>query len=471
MRLFLLVYARGPVTAFPAQAHSERPSAVIVNSPALILDVLLTPIDTCLVEIARRDCNSEPNHRLQLLTKPSGDTLDDSALPSPADEEPCESHYLKAKEAYSGILENIGCICRVLLSLNLDSCCVVPPDGSLRFKRSTGSMRKGLLTGTSMPSSAPSLCKSQEGIDGSKKPCCSEASTAGQETSPPPGLKFTGARKVSCFSGPSNSRIDRYRGSSAPSLDGSYKASADAWATYAAAPDDLSLKGGFCSSKEMTGGYCADNFGSAIPLPTPGDCSRKKCCSDTTSKPTTGQTTTEAHGDPLDSCYAKEYSTGADGDAIDSYCTSDPHSQLGTLAGGKGTRYTPVTGVNEFDLEKGDFPVEHVVLSVQGMTCTRCEKKLYKSLDMMAEISNIKTSLLLAQAEFDLSRTSATIDTLDTIKAIEKMTGFTCTTMTQSGHELDLIVDGLASEFAARDLPFRVSDIAVLDTHTIRVTY
>jgi Cu2+-exporting ATPase len=64
------------------------------------------------------------------------------------------------------------------------------------------------------------------------------------------------------------------------------------------------------------------------------------------------------------------------------------------------------------------------------MTCTGCEKKLYKSLDMMAEISNIKTSLLLAQAEFDLSRTSATIDTLDTIKAIEKMTGFTCTTMT-----------------------------------------
>lgn len=64
MRLFLLVYARGPVTAFPAQAHSERPSAVIVNSPALILDVLLTLIDTCLVEIARRDYNSEPNHRL-----------------------------------------------------------------------------------------------------------------------------------------------------------------------------------------------------------------------------------------------------------------------------------------------------------------------------------------------------------------------------------------------------------------------
>jgi len=42
------------------------------------------------------------------------------------------------------------------------------------------------------------------------------------------------------------------------------------------------------------------------------------------------------------------------------------------------------------------FPVEHVVLSVQGMTCTRCEKKLHRSLDMIPEILNIKTSLLLA---------------------------------------------------------------------------
>ncbi|KFY02780.1 hypothetical protein V490_00405, partial [Pseudogymnoascus sp. VKM F-3557] len=86
-----------------------------------------SPADACLVEIARRDCSSEPNHRQQVDTKPPRDVLGYSAIPSPVDEEPCESHYLKAKDAYSAILDNIGCICKVLLSLNLDSCCVALP--------------------------------------------------------------------------------------------------------------------------------------------------------------------------------------------------------------------------------------------------------------------------------------------------------------------------------------------------------
>jgi len=66
---------------------------------------------------------------------------------------------------------------------------------------------------------------------------------------------------------------------------------------------------------------------------------------------------------------------------------------------------------------------------------------------------------------------STSTDTVNTIKTIEKMTGFICTKMTQSRHELDLIVDGLASDFASKDLPSRVSDLAVLNPYTIRVTY
>lgn len=125
----------------------------------------------------------------------------------------------------------------------------------------------------------------------------------------------------------------------------------------------------------------------------------------------------------------------------------------------------------EFDLENGVSQAEHVVLSVQGMTCIGCEKKLYRSLDSISTISNIKTSLLLAQAEFDLKGSSTSIETVKTIKIIEKMTGFTCTRMIQSGHELDLIVGGLASDFLTKDLPVGVSGIAVLGMDTIRVTY
>ncbi|CUS14361.1 unnamed protein product [Tuber aestivum] len=421
--------------------------------------------DTCLVEIARRDCSSEPNHKQQADTKPSHDLLNDSAIPSRADEGPCQSHYLKAKEAYSAILDNMGCICKVLLSLNLDSCCVALPAGSLRSKRSTRSTSKGLFADMGMLSSTRSLCKPQEGADCSKDACCSDASSIHPKEGAMSGGMCNDANGASCCNRePSKTSIDQYPGTSVAKLDGSRKAGCGIKTAHAAAPSDH-------HNLEMDSGSGIDSCWSGNPdlaaLPSKlEDCSSKECCSDNMSEPATGQTIREVHGNPIDNCCADG---GACADAISDSCYTS--NLLGTGAGSKGTRYTQSAGTNEFDLEKGDSPVEHVVLSIQGMTCTGCEKKLRKSLDMIPEISNVKTSLLLAQAEFDLSRSSAAVDVLNTIKAIEKMTGFTCTKMTQSGHELDLIVDGLASEFAAKDLPPGVSNIAVLDTRTIRVTY
>jgi heavy metal translocating P-type ATPase len=121
-------------------------------------------------------------------------------------------------------------------------------------------------------------------------------------------------------------------------------------------------------------------------------------------------------------------------------------------------------------MEKGLFQVEHLVLSVRGMTCTGCEKKLYRSLDSLPAISNVKTSLVLAQAEFDL-RGSGTGNTLDIIKTIERMTGFTCAKIVQSGQELDMLVGGNVQDFDHEDLPLGVTDLIVLNKNTIRVTY
>jgi Cu2+-exporting ATPase len=121
-------------------------------------------------------------------------------------------------------------------------------------------------------------------------------------------------------------------------------------------------------------------------------------------------------------------------------------------------------------MEKGLFQVEHLLLSVQGMTCTGCEKKLYRSLDSLPAISNVKTSLVLAQAEFDLSG-SNTGDSVNIIKTIERMTGFTCVKIIQSGQELDMIVGGNVQDFAYKDLPLGVTDLTVLNKNIIRVTY
>jgi len=314
-------------------------------------------------------------------------------------------------------------------------------------------------------SSTRSLCKPQGGVDCSKDACCSDASSIYPEEAAMSGVKCNDAAEASCGAGePSKASIDQCPGTSTAKLDGSCKAGCGIKITHAAAlNDDHNLKMGSGTGIDSC---CSGNLDLAVLPSKLGDCSGKERCSVNMSEPATGQTITEVYGNPIDNYCA---GGGAAADAIsDSRYTSN---LLGTGADSKGTRYTQSTGNNEFDLEKGGFPVEHVVLSIQGMTCTGCEKKLYRSLDMMPEISNVKTSLLLAQAEFDLSRSSTVVDALNAIKAIEKMTGFTCTKMTQSGHELDLIVDGLASEFAAKDLPPGVSNIAVLDTHTIRVTY
>ncbi|KFZ01789.1 hypothetical protein V500_00619 [Pseudogymnoascus sp. VKM F-4518 (FW-2643)] len=279
-----------------------------------------------------------------------------------------------------------------------------------------------------------------------------------------PGAKCTDADEDGCCGGePLRTSIDQYAGTSVIELNSSHKTGCGTRTSHTAAPNDL--KYGCCSRKKSIDSCCSGNLDFATLPPKLEDCSNKECCSDKPSALTARQTITDVAGNPVDTCCTDG---GGHADAIsDSRCTSDP---LGTVPGSKGIRYTR-TGTNEFDLEKGEFPVEHVLLSVQGMTCTGCEKTLYGSLDMIPEISNVKTSLLLSQAEFDLSISSATVDTLSTIKAIEKMTGFTCTKMTQSGHVLDLIVDGLASDVAVKDLPSGVSDIAVLDTHTIRITY
>ena len=248
------------------------------------------------------------------------------------------------------------------------------------------------------------------------------------------------------------------------------------------------------SCEESTKNCCSAELDFAVTGQRVEICPGKTCCSEKLSIPATeheitaeepatksccaGGLTTERHvnviakADSGKNCPKNaSKSTPVPATSEWEYCSSDLPIREERLYKLQTSACTPAARSGEVDLENSVFQVERVVLSVQGMTCTGCEKKLYRSLDMLPAISNIKTSLLLAQAEFDLSRSSTSSDTVNTIKTIEKMTGFTCTKMTQSGYELDLIVDGLASDFTTKDLPAGVSDIAIIDTHIIRVTY
>ncbi|KAL9624194.1 MAG: hypothetical protein Q9160_001441 [Pyrenula sp. 1 TL-2023] len=88
------------------------------------------------------------------------------------------------------------------------------------------------------------------------------------------------------------------------------------------------------------------------------------------------------------------------------------------------------------DLEKGPSFLEHVALSVTGMTCTGCEKKLDRVLNGLNQATNVKTSLVTSRAEFDVDVSLATV--AETIQYVQTATGFSCDLITFKGAELDL---------------------------------
>jgi len=132
-----------------------------------------------------------------------------------------------------------------------------------------------------------------------------------------------------------------------------------------------------------------------------------------------------------------------------------------------GTGRSPKSSID--DVEKGKPAAEHVVLSVEGLTCVGCENKLYRSLNSFSSICNLQTSLVLSRAEFDLDLSAQSVR--DIIRAIEKSTGFACERITNKGQNLDVVVAGDGIDFIGQNLPSGVTDMSLLEKGIVRVTY
>jgi heavy metal translocating P-type ATPase len=373
-----------------------------------------------------------------------------------------------------------------------NACCTGEPS-KIGGAESPANIEKDLTAHGTCKATASDAVKKDD--DCSKRSCCGGPPEVVTKSSTVPEARCLDIKKTGCCAAPSAIiGIDHEPEVSVAKSACSSKTGCCVKITHAAAPAGHTTSGSG-SYKESADSCCSADLDFAVTSQKIEICPSKKCCSETLSISATGREITAVEEPATKSCCAdgltserhvnvvvketagngkncqKNTSKSTPVGAVSErgYCYSPIHEE--SPHGLQTSAHAPAARSEEVDLENGVFRVEHVVLSVQGMTCTGCEKKLYRSIDMLPAISNVKTSLLLAQAEFDLSVSSTSIDTVNTIKTIEKMTGFTCTKMTQSGHELDLTVDGLASEFTAKDLPAGVSDIAVLDTHTIRVTY
>ena len=110
-------------------------------------------------------------------SQPSRDSVVTSGIApdTKSDSQPCAHHYKKTRDRYGAILDNIGCICQVLLSLNLESCCVIPSHASIRSKDSAPSERSEAVKEPTRDLSTPTLYDSMETRkteDCSKMSCC-----------------------------------------------------------------------------------------------------------------------------------------------------------------------------------------------------------------------------------------------------------------------------------------------------------
>ncbi|KAF6807876.1 P-type cation-transporting ATPase 2 [Colletotrichum sojae] len=162
-----------------------------------------------------------------------------------------------------------------------------------------------------------------------------------------------------------------------------------------------------------------------------------------------------------DACCAKPKAPSIAGSCADSCCGDEGPPPVFEPSG--------KADVNVTDLERGVSGREHVILSISGMTCTGCETKLKRTLATVDAIKNLKTSLVLARAEFDLDLGAGTV--ADVMKHLERTTEFKCEKITSQGASIDLVVPGDAEGFISQPWPEGVTDIRAVDKKTVHVEF
>ncbi|KAJ4310936.1 hypothetical protein N0V84_010707 [Fusarium piperis] len=159
-----------------------------------------------------------------------------------------------------------------------------------------------------------------------------------------------------------------------------------------------------------------------------------------------------------DSCCEIKQPDGPRGSCEDDCCASGPPDASLQI------EKAPIT-----DVENQAAGKEHIVLSISGMTCTGCETKLNRTLATVPAVKDLKTSLVLSRAEFNLDLRLGSVE--EVIKHLERTTEFKCERIQNNGSSLDLIVPGDASKFMSQTWPDGVIEMTLVDKETVRVAF
>ncbi|OAR02368.1 hypothetical protein LLEC1_05401 [Akanthomyces lecanii] len=121
------------------------------------------------------------------------------------------------------------------------------------------------------------------------------------------------------------------------------------------------------------------------------------------------------------------------------------------------------------DIEDQGLGRERVILSISGMTCTGCETKLSRTLASVSAVKDLKTSLVLSRAEFNIDLRLGSV--AEVIKHLERTTEFKCERIQNQGSSLELIISVDPSKFINQAWPDGVIDIVAIDKQTVRATF
>ncbi|KAJ5273569.1 hypothetical protein N7478_008694 [Penicillium angulare] len=328
------------------------------------------------------------------------------------DGEPCEQHLRSTRNKYAAILEALGCICRALVELGQESCCAPSRASSLRSaRRSTESSRSILRVslGTCCKNDGKGFEK-RSNLHLKEEAACQRGCCGAAEAPPSPDQSATTKEikgrncNTGCWTKPQISETVE---------------------EHASVPKGATGKATGCSKgccgkpKELTDTVAGEK-------PDKLDIQGGSCCK---------------KSGPSACCFPKERSS----DSI------EISQEIGTP-----------------DLEKGFTGKEHVILSISGMTCTGCETKLKRALGTLQSVQNLKISLVLSRAEFELNTGLQSLD--EVLKHLGKTTEFKYERFSNRGSNMDVVVSD-APHFAKQDWPRGVTEVTIFDEKTLNIAF
>lgn len=150
----------------------------------------------------------------------------------------------------------------------------------------------------------------------------------------------------------------------------------------------------------------------------------------------------------------------------DDCCSDDPPGHGAIQINEKGTAHG--RHADDRDIEKGEG-LEHVALTVDGMTCSGCGNKMMRTLNAIPGVSSVKVNFVMGNAEFEVDTSINSAD--EVVRAAERATNFRCNRMASDDQVLDLLATG-ASAKALLDCHIKgVSGATMLNKKTVRLSY